>query len=104
MFLLFLLLPFKCNFDFTFSVAQRFDRIGIFSIRTPENLEGVKFVQVLLTTDKNLMLNIWAMDAHFFSFNHSIPYLNVLRKWSRICISYDFDENQAQVSFHKIKT
>ena len=73
------------------------DQFGIFNIRTPETLESPNFVGVLLTFDENGILSVWSMDVHKFRFNHSVPFENVLRKWSRLCISYDFQENEAQV-------
>ena len=71
--------------------------IGLLNIRTPETRETPNFIGILLQPDEDEMLAVWSMDVHVFRFNHSIPYVNILRKWSRFCISYDFEENQAQV-------
>ena len=71
--------------------------IGLLNIRTPETRETPNFIGILLQPDEDEMLAVWSMDVHVFRFNQSIPYVNILRKWSRFCISYDFEENQAQV-------
>ena len=39
-------------------------------------------------------------DVHFFSLNNSFPYVNILRKWNKFCISFDFEKNEAQTAFN----
>ena len=40
------------------------------------------------------------IDVHTFEFDHNITYNNILGKWSRMCISYNFDLNEAQAAFN----
>ena len=62
-------------------------------------------------------MKIWARDVHYFSSDNNMPYHNILRcggmlynllsnfyiitsrKWNRLCVSYDFPKNEAQVAF-----
>ena len=40
------------------------------------------------------------IDVHTFEFDHNITYNNILGKWSRMCISYNFELNEAQAAFN----
>ena len=37
---------------------------------------------------------------HKFSFNNSFLYNNLLRKWSKLCISFDVDRNEVRAAFN----
>ena len=45
-------------------------------------------------------MEIQVQDVHHFSLNNSFPYVNILRKWNKFCISFDFDKNEAQTAFN----
>ena len=46
------------------------------------------------------LMRVWAADVHTFQINQTIPYRNLLRKWSKLCVSYDFEKNEAQAAFN----
>ena len=50
--------------------------------------------------DNEDLLEIQVQDVHHFSLNNSFPYVNILRKWNKFCISFDFDKNEAQTAFN----
>ena len=88
--------------------------IGIFEITTPEAiLSKADTISGYLRVE-NGTLDIWAKGVHSFPFNISFPnilrcilylvlyssfWLYNCRKWNRLCFSYDFQKNQAQVAF-----
>ena len=45
----------------------------------------------LLIRQSEIIENLFTMD---------IPFINILRKWNKFCVSYDFQENQAQVALN----
>ena len=55
-------------------------------------------VITLSNVDKYLVVN--ADEVHEFKINHKIKYHNILRKWSKLCVSYDFEKNEARVGFN----
>ena len=93
--------------------------MGIYEIRTTETLDSDNITSTILIADDNGALNIRALDVHSFKLNDSIPYVNILRlvgwcvgwslydpvsclirMWNKFCVSYDFEENQAQAAFN----
>ena len=46
------------------------------------------------------MAQITLMDVHTFKTDRMFPYNNLLNKWNKFCISYDFVNNEAQVGFN----
>ena len=64
-------------------------------------------------SDKNVVVSLFKsgdggvlvlknMDGATFNFNHSTTYLNFLRKWSKVCIAYDFEKNEGQAAFNGV--
>ena len=76
--------------------------MGIFEIRTPDQVGLVSsFIQIRIGQDSDGFLRVNSVDVLKYKLNQSIPYINILRKWNKFCISYDFEENQAQVSINE---
>ena len=40
------------------------------------------------------------VDVHHFQLNNSFPYVNILRKWNKFCIAFDFEKNEGQTAFN----
>ena len=90
--------------------------MGIFEIRTTETMESDNIISTILIADANGALNIRALDVQSFLLNDSIQYNNILRSrwfkiltrietslsrmWNKLCISYDFEKNEAQAAFN----
>ena len=74
--------------------------MGIMEIKTTETLNDPNNIINVLMKDANGILFVRAIDVHDFTFNHSTLYNNILRKWNKLCMSYDFDKNEAQVGFN----
>ena len=48
-----------------------------------------------------MMLQLNLVESHEFRFQEPLERLaNILRKWSKLCISFDFDRNEAQLAFN----
>ena len=48
-----------------------------------------------------MMLKLNLVESHEFRFREPLERLaNILRKWSKLCISFDFDRNEAQMAFN----
>ena len=69
----------RLSFSLSLSLSSQYYRLG-------RSSEGLLEVQV--------------QDVHFFSLNNSFPYVNILRKWNKFCISFDFEKNEAQTAFN----
>ena len=80
--------------------------MGILEIRTTDTLATPASNIILLTLSQgeNGILYLENPSLHAFHFNHETPYINILRKWSRFCISYNFERNEAQAAFNGIVT
>ena len=55
---------------------------------------------VIVLNNADSFLDVRADDVHSFIFNHSIKYHNILRKWSKLCVSYDFEKNEARAGYN----
>ena len=55
---------------------------------------------VITLANEDSYLVFKAHDVHSFKINHTIKYHNILRKWSKICVSYDFEKNEARAAFN----
>ena len=77
-------------------------KLGFLEIRTRETLNTTNVVINLFRSGDNGVLILKNMDGNTFTFNHKTTYLNILRKWSKVCISYDFEENEGQAAFNGI--
>ena len=64
--------------------------------------ENISPVSVTLSSNEEGLVTVLLIDAVEYSFENSIPYMNMLRKWNKLCASFDFKENQAQFSFNGI--
>ena len=42
------------------------------------------------------------MDGVAYHFNHSTTFQHILRKWSKVCIAYDFEKNEGQAAFNGV--
>ena len=74
--------------------------MGILEITTT-NTKGSKDVPIFaLRQNKEGIVYLEQIETHNFEFNHTIQYKNILRKWTKICISLDFLANKAQVGFN----
>ena len=90
--------------------------MGVFEIRTSETLHNdEEIIAIYIRFDDTGELKIMAAYVHLFTFYESIASVNILRssfkifyfmylsfyhrKWSRLCISYDFLKNEAQLAF-----
>ena len=76
--------------------------MGIFEIvpsdyKTRDQLYNYPVI-TLSNVDKYLVVE--ADVVHQFNINHKIKYHNILRKWSKLCVSYDFEKNEARVGFN----
>ena len=63
------------------------------------NIDQMKILPRLGKT-KDGLLKIQIVDVHDFQLNNSFPYFNILRKWNKLCIAFDFVKNQGQVAFN----
>ena len=59
-------------------------------------------INTLLLADTSGNLMVWNLFVHYFKFKKPTPFLNIMRKWNKICMSYDFEANEAQVAFNGI--
>ena len=91
--------------------------IGVYEITTPEAVLSKDHTIRCILRKIGTTMKIWARDVHYFSSDNNMPYHNILRcggmlynllpnlniitsrKWNRLCVSYDFQKNQAQVAF-----
>ena len=76
--------------------------MGIFEIvpsdyRTRDQVWSYPVI-TLANEDSDLVVR--AEDVHSFKLDHTIKYHNILRKWSKLCISYDFEKNEARAAFN----
>ena len=77
-------------------------KIGFLEIRTRETLNATNVVINLFRSGDNGVLILRNMDGNTFTFNHNTTYLNILRKWSKVCIAYDFEKNEGQAAFNGV--
>ena len=61
-------------------------------------MEQLYTYPVITLANEDSYLVVRADDVQSFKINHTIKYHNILRKWSKLCVSYDFQKNQAQVA------
>ena len=60
---------------------------------------------VVSLTNEDSYLMIRTDDKHTFNINHTVKYHNIQRKWSKLCVSYDFEKNEARAGFNgKVST
>ena len=78
----------------------RADFLSIFDIISDAMSENISPVSVTLSSNKEGLVTVLLIDALEYSFEKSIPYMNMLRKWNKFCASFDFKENQAQFAFN----
>ena len=64
--------------------------------------ENTSPVSVTLSSNEEGLVTVLLIDVVEYKFENSIPYMNMLRKWNKLCASFDFKENQAQFSFNGI--
>ena len=76
--------------------------MGILEIRTTETLTNPNVILNVLRSGENGKLVLQNVDGHTFQFDHQTYYINILRKWSRICISYNFERNEAQAAINGV--
>ena len=77
-------------------------KLGFLEIRTSETLNATNVVINLFRSEDNGVLILRNMDGNTFTFNHNTTYLNILRKWSKVCIAYDFEKNEGQAAFNGV--
>ena len=77
-----------------------YGKIGFLEIRTRETLNSQNVVVNLLRIGDGGLLILNNMDGAKYHFNHSTTFLNILRKWSKVCIAYDFEKNEGQAAFN----
>ena len=73
--------------------------MGIFEI-VPSDYQTPYTYPVITLANDDSYLVVRADDVHSFKINHTIKYHNILRKWSKLCVSYDFEKNEARVGFN----
>ena len=76
--------------------------MGIFELvptdyKTRTNVYNYPHIMII---NEDGLMRVWAADVHTFQINQTIPYRNLLRKWSKLCVSYDFEKNEAQAAFN----
>ena len=76
--------------------------MGLLEIRTRETLDSQNILANLLRFGDGGVVELHNMDGETFHFNHSTTYLNILRKWSKVCIAYDFEKNEGQAAFNGV--
>ena len=74
--------------------------MGVFEIRTSETIESQNIIINILKNNGEESLTFDNIDGHSFEFDHNIKYNNILGKWSKMCISYNFETNEAQAAFN----
>ena len=76
--------------------------MGIFEIVPSDyqTRDQLSTYPVITLTNEDSYLVVWADDVHSFKINHTIKYHNILRKWSKLCVSYDFEKNEAMAAFN----
>ena len=73
--------------------------MGIFEI-VPSDYQTPYTYPVINLANEDSYLVVRADDVHSFKINHTIKYHYILRKWSKLCVSYDFEKNEARVGFN----
>ena len=76
--------------------------MGIYEIVPSDYQTGGQIYSypVVTLANEDSYLVIRADDVHSFKINHTIKYHNILRKWSKLCVSYDFEKNEARAAFN----
>ena len=76
--------------------------MGIFEIVPSDyqTRDQLSTYPVITLTNEDSYLVVWADDVHSFKINNTIKYHNILRKWSKLCVSYDFEKNEAMAAFN----
>ena len=74
--------------------------MGFLEIGTTEDMENQNTIIIILGSGENGILYVSNLDVHSFKLNHTTLYNNILGKWSKVCLSYDFELNEAQVAFN----
>ena len=75
--------------------------MGFFEIRSSQYLERLNPpVSLMLSADKAGMAQVELMDVHKFDMENMFPYNNLMRKWSKLCISFNFQKNEAQAAIN----
>ena len=90
-----------------FYVSEKaWEWMGIFELvhtdyktRKNNQIEQYNYPVILIKNEDGLA-RIYADAVHLFQINQTIPYRNLLRKWSKLCLSYDFQKNEAQAAFN----
>ena len=57
-------------------------------------------VAVLYEADKDGFFKIYSLDVVRFDIEPQFQFTNILGKWSKMCVAYDFDKNVGQAAFN----
>ena len=68
--------------------------------RELDKIFHVSLTDSCLKANDEGLVTFWSIDVLEYSLDNSIPFMNMLRKWNKICVSFDFEENIAQVAFN----
>ena len=74
--------------------------IGFLEIRTPETMQSQNPFNICIGSDENEFAYIYNTEVHYFRFQNPHPYIYILRKWIKVCASYDFEKNEGQVAMN----
>ena len=81
-------------------IVLEFGKLGFLEIRTSETLDAQFVFSSLLRSGDGGLLYLRNMDGVAYHFNHSTNFQHILRKWSKVCIAYDFEKNEGQAAFN----
>ena len=76
--------------------------MGFWEIRTTETLNSKDVVGSYFKSGDGDVLVMQHLGGVIIHFNHSTTYQNILRKWSKVCVAYDFEKNEAQAAFNGV--
>ena len=69
--------------------------------RWASTLVFITMMLMIMMIMMTMMLQLNLVESHEFRFREPLERLaNILRKWSKLCISFDFDRNEAQMAFN----
>ena len=74
--------------------------MGVFELRSTLSMDTPNAVILILSSDGDGMVQIDLVDVHEFKLDPPFPYNNLLQKWSKLCISFDFTKNEAQAGIN----
>ena len=90
----------KISFNSYFNQLPE-NKFGVFDIKTPEVLnDNTHIPHVRLGKDGEGILVLDFADGPKLKLRNPVPFMNIMRKWNKMCVSFDFEKNEAQAAIN----